>query len=115
MLTDKGDFVLDPFGGSCVTGEVYERLQRQWVCCEVVEEYIEGAKGRFSPQPTSADADAEYYKIYNSSALWRDISEDESDPIADDGGQSRPAASVHANGKTSDTDVTSNLQLGLFG
>ena len=117
MLTDKGDFVLDPFGGSCVTGEVCERLQRQWVCCEVVEEYIEGAKGRFSPQSASAEtsSDAEYYKIYNSSSLWLDINEDESDPIASDGGQSRPAASVHDNGKTADIDGTSNLQLGLFG
>ncbi|NJN94334.1 MAG: site-specific DNA-methyltransferase [Anaerolineales bacterium] len=44
MLTDVDDFVLDPFGGSCVTGEVCEKLSRRWVCCEVVEEYIEGAR-----------------------------------------------------------------------
>lgn len=28
MLTDRGDLVLDPFAGSCVTGEVAERLAR---------------------------------------------------------------------------------------
>ena len=32
MLTDKDNFVFDPFGGSCVTGEVSERLQRSWLC-----------------------------------------------------------------------------------
>jgi site-specific DNA-methyltransferase (cytosine-N4-specific) len=47
MLTDMDDLLFDPFGGSCVTGEVSEKLRRRWVCCEVVEEYIEGAKGRF--------------------------------------------------------------------
>jgi site-specific DNA-methyltransferase (cytosine-N4-specific) len=47
MLTDVGDTVFDPFGGSCVTGEVCETLQRNWTCCEIVPEYIEGAKGRF--------------------------------------------------------------------
>lgn len=36
MLTDKSDLVLDPFGGSCITGEVAERLQRRWVCGELV-------------------------------------------------------------------------------
>ena len=32
-----GDVVLDPFGGSCITGEVAERLGRKWVCAELVE------------------------------------------------------------------------------
>jgi len=47
MLTDRGDLVVDPFGGSCVSGEVAETLQRRWVCCEMKEEYLMGAKGRF--------------------------------------------------------------------
>ncbi|MCB9980246.1 MAG: site-specific DNA-methyltransferase [Rhodospirillales bacterium] len=50
MLTDPGDMVLDPFGGSCVTGEVAERLDRQWICCEMLDEYLEGAVGRFASQ-----------------------------------------------------------------
>lgn len=50
FLTDPGDFVLDPFGGSCVTGEVAEKLERKWICCEMFEPYLEGAIGRFLPQ-----------------------------------------------------------------
>ncbi len=59
MVTDPGDVVLDPFAGSCVTGEVAERLGRKWVCAETVESYLRGAKGRFgriaeAPKPGSA-------------------------------------------------------------
>lgn len=49
MLTDRGDVVLDPFAGSCATGEVCERLERNWVCVELRREYLEGALGRFDP------------------------------------------------------------------
>ena len=34
MLTDPGDLVFDPFAGSCVTGEVADRLKRKWICCD---------------------------------------------------------------------------------
>src|SRR5678815_1176171 len=47
MLTDEGDVVVDPFAGSCVTGEVCERLKRQWICSELRRDYVEGAIGRF--------------------------------------------------------------------
>ena len=47
MLTDPGDMVLDPFAGSCVTGAVAEQLGRRWVCCELEQEYLKGAKARF--------------------------------------------------------------------
>lgn len=47
FLTDPGDVVLDPFGGSCVTGEVAERLGRKWLTCEMKEDYLRGAMGRF--------------------------------------------------------------------
>ena len=47
MLTDEGDFVIDPFAGSCVTGAVAERLKRKWICCDTNEEYLLGALGRF--------------------------------------------------------------------
>lgn len=50
MLTDVGDLVVDPFAGSCVTGEVCDSLQRRWVCVEMREEYARGAVGRFGPQ-----------------------------------------------------------------
>ncbi len=47
MLTDRNDLVVDPFAGSCVTGEVCERLERKWVCIELVEDYLKGASARF--------------------------------------------------------------------
>jgi DNA modification methylase len=34
LTTDEGDLVLDPFAGSNVTGEVAERLNRNWVAFE---------------------------------------------------------------------------------
>lgn len=93
MLTDVGDVVLDPFGGSCVTGEVCERLRRQWTCCEVVEEYIEGAKGRFHPDRQEEDStDPGFYKVYTPVNLWMDPAWDE--PLPEDGGQLRPPKRV---------------------
>ena len=53
MLTDPEDLVLDPFAGSCVTGAVAEVLGRRWVCCELNEEYLHGAMGRFDPAPNA--------------------------------------------------------------
>jgi DNA modification methylase len=51
MLTDEGDLIVDPFAGSCVTGEVAEKLDRRWVCAELRADYLAGALGRFIPQP----------------------------------------------------------------
>ncbi|MGH9476406.1 MAG: DNA-methyltransferase [Terriglobales bacterium] len=51
MLTDEGDSVLDPFAGSCVTGEVCERLRRKWTCVELRGEYVQAALGRFERAP----------------------------------------------------------------
>ena len=47
MLTDRGDLVVDPFAGSCITGAVAESLGRKWVCGELIEDYLLGALGRF--------------------------------------------------------------------
>lgn len=47
MLTDPGDIVIDPFGGSCTTGEVCEKLNRRWQCIDLSEDYLKGAVGRF--------------------------------------------------------------------
>src|SRR3989344_959879 len=52
MLTDAGDTVLDPFAGSCVTGEVCERLGRRWICIDMCEEYLKGGLSRFYLCPT---------------------------------------------------------------
>jgi len=91
MLTDPGDMVLDPFAGSCVTGEVSERLKRKWVCIEKIEDYLEGAMGRFlSPQTstrTMEKGDSTYYRIPRPNVLWNGI---DSIPLLADGGQKRP-------------------------
>jgi site-specific DNA-methyltransferase (cytosine-N4-specific) len=93
MLTDPGDMVFDPFAGSCVTGEVSERLGRLWACSEMVEDYLKGALGRFvySPvvqRPGQKDADG-YYRIPRPSLLWNGP---DSVPLAADGGRKRPAS-----------------------
>jgi site-specific DNA-methyltransferase (cytosine-N4-specific) len=95
MVTDPGDLILDPFAGSCVTGEVAERLGRKWVCVEVVESYLHGAKGRFGqvaemqkPRSPKKDADG-YYRIPHPGLLWNGRAEDEEEPLAKDGGRRR--------------------------
>ena len=96
MLTDTGDVVLDPFGGSCVTGEVAERLERKWICSEIVEPYLEGAKGRFeapvdlSKSRKSKKKDNQHYRIPHPGLLWDGSEESESEQLAEDGGRQRP-------------------------
>lgn len=48
FLTDPGDLVFDPFGGSNTTGAVAERLDRRWISSEPNLNYILGSKGHFS-------------------------------------------------------------------
>lgn len=48
FLTEERDLVVDPFGGSCATGEAAEALNRQWICCELEEDYLKGAMSRFT-------------------------------------------------------------------
>jgi site-specific DNA-methyltransferase (cytosine-N4-specific) len=90
MLTDPGDTVYDPFGGSCVTGEVAERLGRCWICSDLVEEYLAGALGRFvrSPaveRPGPKDEDG-YYRVPRPGLLWNGP---DPIPLAQDGGRKR--------------------------
>lgn len=48
FLTNEGDIVYDPFGGSNTTGAVAEALSRQWFATEPDAAYIEGSRGRFN-------------------------------------------------------------------
>ena len=48
FLTTPGDLVFDPFGGSCTTGKSAQTLKRKWICTEQNNEYLVGAKGRFT-------------------------------------------------------------------
>jgi len=47
LLTDEGDYVLDPFAGSNTTGAVAESLGRRWVAAELVEDYLKASRFRF--------------------------------------------------------------------
>ena len=92
MLTDPGDLVIDPFAGSCVTGEVCERIGRRWVCIELLEDYCEAALGRFvrEPRGTGRTADpgdpSNHYRVLRPGILWND---GDTDPLPDDGGRRR--------------------------
>lgn len=94
MLTEPGDLVVDPFAGSCVTGEVCERTGRRWACIEIVPEYCEAAIGRFDPardpQETKPVADPQsssnYYRVPRPGILWNGY---EDPPLPADGGRKR--------------------------
>lgn len=47
FLTDEGDLVFDPFGGSNTTGSVAEELGRRWISVEADRQYVDGSRGRF--------------------------------------------------------------------
>jgi DNA modification methylase len=92
MLTNEGDTVLDPFAGSCVTGEVCERLRRKWTCIEMREEYLRGALSRFE-RPAKPEQESMFgekgvsisYKLHHPGALWNGHEE----PLEQDGGKKR--------------------------
>jgi len=92
MLTERGDMVLDPFAGSCVTGEVCERLKRKWACVEMREDYLKGALGRFE-RPVAPEQGSMFdiggegisYKIHHPGVMWNG----HEDPLPEDGGKKR--------------------------
>ena len=93
MLTEPGDFVVDPFGGSCVTGEVCERTNRRWTCVELLEEYCEAALGRFIREPGEVAKPvgnpkdpSNYYRVPRPGILWNG---DHNDSLPTDGGKKR--------------------------
>lgn len=87
MLTDENDLVVDPFAGSCVTGEVCETLHRRFICCEMVEEYLRGAVGRFDQKQNAERRQVPVYSLNHPAALWNGIPK-EALPV--DGGRQRP-------------------------
>jgi site-specific DNA-methyltransferase (cytosine-N4-specific) len=54
FLSDEKDLVLDPFGGSNVTGAVAEQLRRRWITFELNEDYLSGSIGRFPEKSIAA-------------------------------------------------------------
>lgn len=120
MLTDKGDMVYDPFGGSCVTGEVAERLKRKWVCSEMMEEYLNGALGRFQQENESAeqqaklvraeDEESNYYRLPHPGILWNG---EHDDTLPEDGGKKRPESRkeiVPIDGSYIDSNAETDMQ-----
>lgn len=47
FLTEPGDLVIDPFGGSNTTGAAAQALKRRWLSIEPRSEFIAGSLGRF--------------------------------------------------------------------
>ena len=99
MLTDPGDLVVDPFAGSCVTGEDCEKLRRRWICIDLVDEYLRGGLGRFEREPESPsdqrpvtersgfyDDDAHYFRVWRPGLFWNGI---EGRRLLKDGGRKR--------------------------
>ncbi|MCC7291936.1 MAG: site-specific DNA-methyltransferase [Phycisphaerales bacterium] len=97
MLTDPGDLVVDPFGGSCVTGEVSERLERRWICSELVEEYLKGARARFQRRgntagiPSKRTEHESFYKAFHPGINWNGTREPK---LPADGGRKRNPKAV---------------------
>lgn len=52
FLTEPGDIILDPFGGSNTTGAAAEELERYWISIEASKDYIKGSRGRFDGRIT---------------------------------------------------------------
>ena len=118
MLTDEGDLVLDPFAGSCVTGEICERLGRWWICVELQENYLKGAIGRFGTPQGDAKTNGgkrltakqkgirlqDYFKLPRIGLLW---DEQTTAKLPKDGGRKRPA-SVGASKKRKSRSVSNH-------
>lgn len=87
MTTDPGDFVFDPFGGSCVTGAVAESLGRRWACVEMNASYLEGAMARFPATGESPSVSKpSSYMIHTPCAVPVD---EKTVPLVADGGAAR--------------------------
>lgn len=105
MLTDKEDLVFDPFAGSCVTGEVAEYMGREWVCCEVEEQYAKGAKGRFIDY--EKDLFPEKFQTnrkepYEAYPPFLSILSEEEAPLPSDGGKTRQSREGAKQGRSED-------------
>lgn len=101
MLTERDDLVIDPFAGSCVTGEVCERTGRRWVCIELLQDYCQAALGRFvqesqssAKQITDVNDPSNYYRVPRPDILW---GKDSGPNLAQDGGKKRRSGTSASN------------------
>lgn len=51
FLSEPGDLIVDPFGGSFTTAKAAERLGRRWLSSECMLEYVLGGATRFYDAP----------------------------------------------------------------
>ena len=72
-----------------------ERLKRRWICCELVEDYLKGALGRFERRetlfPEIGKSKDIHYKLYHPSAMWNGLDDEH---LSLDGGRSRKNSKV---------------------
>lgn len=98
FLTDPGDVILDPFGGSCVTGEVAEKLKRNWTCVELDSGFLQGALARFHKEghieKNNKKGSPTKYEIWTPCSLPIDENEIK---VIQDGGLKRPTSSKKSN------------------
>lgn len=59
FLTDEGDLVLDPFGGSNTTGFIAERHKRRWISIEANKDYGLQSRYRFTEPELGANLQME--------------------------------------------------------
>ena len=57
VSSNAGDIVLDPFAGSGTTLAVAKKLGRQWIGCELSEEYVRAATERLMRVDVGAPLD----------------------------------------------------------
>lgn len=75
--TDKGDLVIDPFGGSGTTYVVAEKLERRWLGTEIEDEYLGYAVARLQAcEPDEARNIESYEAIAAASAKNRTLVRD---------------------------------------
>ena len=70
--SNVGDIVLDPFCGSGTTPVCAEQLQRKWIACDKVEEYLGWAKDRIEAVDKSISI--EEWKEYDLNNMKRRVS-----------------------------------------
>lgn len=51
FLSEPGDLIVDPFGGSFTTPDAAERLGRRWLATDCMVEYVLGSATRFESAP----------------------------------------------------------------
>ncbi len=72
-MTGERDLVLDPFAGSCTTGEAAERLDRRWIGFEPVPDDRDGDGFRFEKSDVEPEASSPVANASNSHAPHRQI------------------------------------------